>query len=62
MRRSLIFIAFTLALPAHAADTLREAVERAWARQPAAQAQRARAEEFTAKRDAAGLLFRSHPA
>ncbi len=61
MRRSLIFIVFTLALPAHAADTLREAVERAWARQPAAQAQRTRAEEFAARRDAAGAAFPEPP-
>lgn len=61
MRRSLMFIVFTLALPAHAADTLREAVERAWARQPAAQAQRTRAEEFTARRDAAGAAFPEPP-
>lgn len=61
MRRSLIFIVFTFVLPAHAADTLREAVERAWARQPAAQAQLARAEEFIAKRDAAGAAFPEPP-
>ncbi len=61
MRRGLIFIVFMLVLPAHAADTLREAVERAWARQPAAQAQRARAEEFTARRDAAGAAFPEPP-
>ena len=61
MRRSLMFIVFTFVLPAHAADTLREAVERAWARQPAAQAQRTRGEEFTAKRDAAGAAFPEPP-
>lgn len=61
MRRGLIFIVFTLVLPAHAADTLREAVERAWARQPAAQAQLARTEEFTARRDAAGAAFPEPP-
>ena len=61
MRRSLMFIVFTFVLPAHAADTLREAVERAWARQPAAQAQRTRGEEFTAKRDAAGAVFPEPP-
>lgn len=61
MRRSLMFIVLTLAMPAHAADTLRDAVERAWARQPAAQAQLARAEEFTAKHDAAGAAFPEPP-
>lgn len=61
MRRSFMFIVFTFVLPAHAADTLREAVERAWARQPAAQAQRSRGDEFTAKRDAAGAAFPEPP-
>ncbi len=61
MRRSLMFIVFMFVLQAHAADTLREAVERAWARQPAAQAQRARGEEFTAKHDAAGAAFPEPP-
>ena len=35
-----------LALPANATGTLRDAVERAWARQPAARAQPARSAEF----------------
>ena len=59
------FIAFAvlaaLAPPAYAADTLRDAVERAWTRQPAYQAQPARAEEFAAKRDAAQALFPEPP-
>ncbi len=60
-----LFIAFAalaaLAPPAYAAGTLRDAVERAWARQPAYQAQMARAEEFAAKRDAAQALFPEPP-
>ncbi|MBI2754122.1 MAG: TolC family protein [Betaproteobacteria bacterium] len=50
-----------LALPARAEDTLREAVERAWARQPAYQAQPARAEEFAAKGAAAQSPFPEPP-
>jgi cobalt-zinc-cadmium efflux system outer membrane protein len=50
-----------LAPPVCAAGTLRDAVERAWARQPAYQAQPARAEEFAAKRDAAQALFPEPP-
>lgn len=61
MRRTSIMLLFLLALPAYAEGTLREAVERAWARQPAARAQPARSEEFTAKRDAAGALFPEPP-
>lgn len=50
-----------LAPPVYAAGTLRDAVERAWARQPVYQAQPARAEEFAAKRDAAQALFPDPP-
>jgi cobalt-zinc-cadmium efflux system outer membrane protein len=50
-----------LARPVCADGTLRDAVERAWARQPAYQAQPARAEEFAAKRDAAQALFPEPP-
>lgn len=50
-----------LAPPVYAAGTLRDAVERAWARQPVYQAQPARAEEFAAKRDAAQALFPEPP-
>ena len=49
-----------VALSAHA-QSLRDAVEAAWARQPAYQAQPARAEEFAAKRDAAQALFPEPP-
>jgi cobalt-zinc-cadmium efflux system outer membrane protein len=60
-----LYIAFAalaaLAPPAYAESTLRDAVERAWARQPAYQAQAARAEEFAAKRDAAQALFPESP-
>ena len=59
------FIAFlalaALAPPVCADGTLRDAVERAWARQPVYQAQPARAEEFAAKRDAAQALFPEPP-
>ncbi len=61
MRRILIIFLLLAALPAYAQDTLREAVERAWARQPAARAQPARAEEFAAKRNAAEALFPEPP-
>ena len=50
-----------LAPPVYAEGTLRDAVERAWARQPAYQAQPARAEEFAAKRDAAQAWFPEPP-
>ena len=49
-----------VALPAHA-QSLRDAVEAAWMRQPLAQARPARAEEFAAKRDAAQALFPEPP-
>ena len=49
-----------VALPAHA-QSLRDAVEAAWTRQPLAQARPARAEEFAAKRDAAQALFPEPP-
>ena len=61
MRRIWVLILLLLAPPAHAEDTLRDAVERAWTRQPAYQAKSARAEEFAAKRDAAQALFPEPP-
>ncbi len=48
------------ALPCHA-QSLRDAVEAAWLRQPLAQARPARAEEFAAKRDAAHAWFPEPP-
>ena len=52
--------AVAMALPAHA-QSLRDAVEAAWMRQPLAQARPARAEEFAAKRDSAQALFPEPP-
>jgi cobalt-zinc-cadmium efflux system outer membrane protein len=49
-----------VAWPAHA-QSLRDAVEAAWMRQPLAQARPARAEEFAARRDAAQALFPEPP-
>lgn len=50
-----------LAPPLFAEGTLRDAVERAWERQPVYQAGAARAEEFAAKREAAQALFPEPP-
>jgi len=61
MRRILAIFLLLLAPLAHAEDTLRDAVERAWARQPAYQAKSARAEELAAKSDAAQALFPEPP-
>ena len=61
MRRILVMILLLLAPPTHTEGTLRDAVERAWARQPGAQAQPARSEEFAAKREAAEALFPEPP-
>ena len=61
MVRGLIFILLFAALPAFPAETLREAVERAWLRQPAAQSQRARTEEIDARRAAARAAFPEPP-
>lgn len=61
MRRIVFIVILLLAPPVCADGTLRDAVERAWARQPAYQAQPARAEEFAAKRDAAQALFPEPP-
>lgn len=47
---------------AHAASDLKDAVEAAWRRQPLAQAREARAEEFTARQNAAGALLPGPPA
>ncbi len=49
-----------VALPCHA-QSLRDAVEAAWMRQPLAQASPARAEEFAARRSAAQALFPEPP-
>lgn len=59
--RSACIAMLLLAPPAGAEGTMREAVERAWARQPAYLAQPARAEEFAAKRGAAQALFPEAP-
>jgi cobalt-zinc-cadmium efflux system outer membrane protein len=61
MRLSVFIITLLLAPPVCADGTLRDAVEHAWARQPAYQAQPARAEEFAAKSDAAQALFPEPP-
>ena len=61
MRRILYLFLLLLSPPVLAAGTLREAVERAWERQPAAQAKPARAEEFTAKQEAARAAFPEPP-
>jgi len=55
-----LFGCIAVALPAQA-QSLRDAVEAAWKRQPLAQARPARAEEFAAKRDAAQGLFPEPP-
>lgn len=54
-------ILLLLAPPLHAEGTLRDAVERAWVRQPGYLARAARAEELAAKRDAAQALFPEPP-
>ena len=60
MRRWLLLFGLTAAvfasLPAHS-QSLRDALEGAWSRQPAARATSAREDELTAKRDAATALF-----
>lgn len=62
MRRSVyIIMLLLLATPVYADSTLRDAVERAWERQPVHKAQSARADEFAAKRDAAQALFPEPP-
>ena len=58
---SVCIILLLLAPPLFAQGTLRDAVERAWARQPSYQAKAARAEEFAAKRDATQALFPEPP-
>jgi len=55
-----LIVGIAVALPAHA-QSLRDAVEAAWMRQPLAQARPARAEEFAAKRDATQALFPEPP-
>lgn len=59
--RSVCIMLLLFAPPVFADGTLRDAVESAWARQPANQARPARAEEFAAKRDAAQALFPEPP-
>ena len=61
MRRILITFLLLVAPPAYAQGTLRDAVEHAWARQPAARAQPARSEEFAARRGAAEAAFPEPP-
>lgn len=62
MRRSVCIIIMLLLAPPVCADgTLRDAVERAWARQPTARSQPTRSEEFAARRDAAEALFPEPP-
>ena len=61
MKKTCIALVLLLACVPLSAQTLRDAVERAWLRQPANQAQTARAEEFAAKRDAAQALFPEAP-
>ena len=56
-----IVVLLLLAPPVCADGTLRDAVERAWERQPVYKAQSARSEEFAAKRDAAQALFPEPP-
>jgi cobalt-zinc-cadmium efflux system outer membrane protein len=60
MRSFLLFAVLALGLPANA-QTLRDAVEAAWARQPAARAQSARESELAARRDAANALTPEPP-
>jgi outer membrane protein, heavy metal efflux system len=61
MRKSICMMMLLLAPPVYADSTLRDAVERAWERQPAHKAQSARGDEFAAKRDAAQALFPEPP-
>ena len=61
MRLGLYIFLLLLSPPLLAAGTLREAIERAWERQPAAQAKPARVEEFTAKQEAARAAFPEPP-
>jgi cobalt-zinc-cadmium efflux system outer membrane protein len=64
MRRRLLLsglvAAFLTSDPAHS-QSLRDALEGAWSRQPAARATGARTDELTAKRDAASALFPQPP-
>ncbi|MFC5302627.1 TolC family protein [Azospira restricta] len=62
--RSFAFTFLTLALLAPAADaqTLRDAADAAWARQPAARTLAARQDEFAARRDATDSLLSGAPA
>lgn len=62
MRPFAFIIAVLLLAPNAQAQTLRDAVDAAWARQPAARALAARQEEFAAREDAAGSLLSAAPA
>ena len=62
MRNGIWMMMLLLAPPVYADSTLRDAVERAWERQPTHKAQSARADEFAAKHDAAQALFPEPPA
>ncbi|MBI2308535.1 MAG: TolC family protein [Rhodocyclales bacterium] len=57
-----IVVLLPLLAPSAQAQTLRDAVDAAWARQPAAQALTARQDEFAARRDAADSLLSGAPA
>jgi cobalt-zinc-cadmium efflux system outer membrane protein len=61
LKKTCIALVLLLACVPLSAQTLRDAVERAWARQPVNQAQPARTEEFAAKRDAAQAWFPESP-
>ena len=61
MRLTLYLFLLLLSPSILAAGTLREAIERAWARQPAFQAQPARTEEFAAKHNATQAWFPEPP-
>ncbi len=57
-----LVILIALAVPPLHAQTLRDAVDAAWARQPAARALAARQDEFAARRDAADSFLSAAPA
>lgn len=59
--RILVALIVGMALPAHA-QSLRDAVEAAWRRQPLAQSQAARESEYAARREAASALTPEPPA
>lgn len=61
MRLASYIFLLLLSPPLLAAGTLRDAIERAWERQPAAQARPARGDEFIAKQEAARAAFPEPP-